>query len=497
MTKPPDPDWNVTTVKVLPSAAVKPLLGFRLSVPARVALPPMASWLYPLPGVVPPTLIASVPPAVWVYLPVTLKVPAAEALPGRTVPALLRSPLRVPVPDSVPPLRLRVPPMKLPTSRVAPVAIVVAPAFCTQLPAKLRSPLCTSIVPVLMKVMKTDIWVVPVPDLISVPAWLKWPPPSVWPFLMVKVAPARLLTVPLPPRLKLPLSCQIVAPDRLRVPPLNDLSLLPSIIRVAPTGMLTVPFALLMLPPVQSSSPVTVKVPLPCRLPLAMVNVAAVTLPAMFSVANVPDCVSRPAPLNVEPLPSVIVPPLKARVPPFSAIQAPELLPPPPSRSTPLCTSTVPLLFSAGPKAVVPMPATLLLVSVPALRNRALPLRSLSDLRLNVPVLVLVIVGVLLRPTFAVLVTFTVPLFVRLPFRVLPPPLVMSSVPLAGMTVATVRVPLFQVKAVGVRVPAPLMVPLSSCRLDTETLPLTVTVMLPLKTSKRPLPVSWAPVLNV
>src|SRR5262245_14753905 len=492
MTKPPDPDWNVTTVKVLPSAAVKPLLGFRLSVPARVALPPMASWLYPLPGVVPPTLIASVPPAVWVYLPVTLKVPAAEALPGRTVPALLRSPLRVPVPDSVPPLRLRVPPMKLPTSRVAPVAIVVAPAFCTQLPAKLRSPLCTSIVPVLMKVMKTDTSVMPVPDLIRVPALLKWPPPSFWPFMMVKVAPARLLTVPLPPRLKSPLSCQVVAPARFRVPPLNDLSLLPSIIRVAPTGMLTVPFALLMLPPVQSSSPVTVNVPLPCRLPAARVNVAAVTLPAMFRVANVPDCVSRPAPLKVEPLPSVIVPPLKARVPPFSASQAPELLPPPPSRSSPLCTSTVPLLFSAGPKAVVPVPATLLFVSVPALRNRALPLRSLSDLRLNVPLLV--IVGVLPRPTFAVLVTFTVPSFVRLPFRVLPPPLVMSSVPLAGMTVETARVPLFQVKAVGFRVPVPLMVPLSSCRLETRTVPLTATVMLPLKMSNRPLPVSWAPV---
>src|SRR5262249_29681436 len=181
------------------------------------------------------------------------------------------------------------------------------------------------------------------------------------------------------------------------------------------------------------------------------------------SVANVPDRVSRPVPtlVRVEPLLSVIVPPVKARVAPSSAFQVPELLPPLPTFSTPLCTSTVPLLFSFTPKVVVPADR-LLLLSVPALTNTPLlpPLKLLSDWKLNVPVLVLVTVESPM-PTVPVPVTFTVPLFVRVLLRPLLPPVAMVTVPLAGMTVVTATVPAFQVKLVGVKVPVPLILPMS------------------------------------
>src|SRR5262245_15736827 len=59
-------DWNVATVNALPSAAVKPLIESSLSTPASVALPPTVSWLYPLPGVVPPTLMSRIALAAWV-----------------------------------------------------------------------------------------------------------------------------------------------------------------------------------------------------------------------------------------------------------------------------------------------------------------------------------------------------------------------------------------------------------------------------------------------
>src|SRR5262249_14684873 len=96
-----------------------------------------------------------------------------------------------------------------------------------------------------------------------------------------------------------------------------------------------------------------------------------------------------PVPVKVVALLSMYVPLSKSSVPSASVFQAPAPVPPLRNCSTPLCTSTVPLLFSCGPKTLVPLIAGLLLVRVPAFWKRALPLRSLSDWRLNVPSLVM------------------------------------------------------------------------------------------------------------
>src|SRR6516164_9551172 len=74
----------------------------------------------------------------------------------------------------------------------------------------------------------------------------------------------------------------------------------------------------------------------------------------------------EPGPATLDVFESVCVPPLKASVAAAAEpVKLPLLLPPPARLSVPLCTSTVPLLFTAAPMVLEPVPA--LFLSVPLL----------------------------------------------------------------------------------------------------------------------------------
>jgi hypothetical protein len=66
---------------------------------------------------------------------------------------------------------------------------------------------------------------------------------------------------------------------------------------------------------------------------------------------------------------------------PLASVKVPLLVPPPARLRTPLLTLTVPVLLKVGSISVVPVPAGLVLVKVPALEKVASPMRFASCLR--------------------------------------------------------------------------------------------------------------------
>src|SRR5438270_72424 len=136
-----------------------------------------------------------------------------------------------PAPETLPPLRLNVPPVR---SSVAPVPTESVPVFVFVPPVlRVSEPVCTSTVPLLVAATPVPTVVVPVPiDLRKVP----------W-FRKVALPPVKL------PRLSLPVAVKVEPAATVKVEPLVTLIVSPD-------------HVLALLPPRVSDSPLRILVPL-------------------------------------------------------------------------------------------------------------------------------------------------------------------------------------------------------------------------------------------
>ena len=132
-----------------------------------------------------------------------------------------------------------------------------------------------------------------------------------------------------------------------------------------PAGMTSAPVPPIV-PAVQLSTVPTVRLPVPLSVPPVMSSLAAVTLAPSVSVP--PARRQVPVPESDAPALRVCVPLLNSRTP-VVAVNAPVLVPPAYSRTSPRCACTVPVLFIAQLHSRLPVPADLR--KVPALLNRA------------------------------------------------------------------------------------------------------------------------------
>jgi hypothetical protein len=146
---------------VLPLEGLKPPTKLTLRVPARLAEPDTANWLYCVPALSPPMAIFSVAPLPWVKFPLTASVPA-DPPPTESVPLLVRAALIVPVALTVAPVLMVTPPVvEMVPARVeaevllrkvsepAPLMVEVLPRV--EPPSWRTAPLATVILPLLVR----------------------------------------------------------------------------------------------------------------------------------------------------------------------------------------------------------------------------------------------------------------------------------------------------------------------------------------------------------
>ena len=341
------PSENVVTpltITVPVPASVPPLCVKVVSVtscPARFAVP-----LLPIVSVVPRLVSVpvkfAVPPLTVVAL-VTLYVPPTVTVPPANV-AWAVVMLLVPSSVCVPPVNCSVPaPLKLP--------VCVLPAVRSSVPV------CTSTVPLLMNTLL--IVVAPVPPLLRnvAPAWLSKnasAPLSAPPKFDANIAPPNVVRKSEPLRLRIRPDPSPVLLFRLRNPaahvapprtsstrPASSVTL-PLIVSAPCVSVLPAP---VMIPSENVVTPLTITVPVPCKVPPLRARLATVVVPFAVSVpllmASVPVISDRPLTVSV-PADTVTLP-------------APKM---PVTLEVPLDVTVTPapmLTMSAAPGAVPPL----------------------------------------------------------------------------------------------------------------------------------------------